>query len=375
MQTRPLSPFNYYRGNKKRTIPVIVCTSLCIFFTYVLSIYVQATFMSDDLTNGNEKYFSYVYSQKSSEKLDSAVIEKIMSFEDTERIVQCSREFTNFNMPIGGDAMMPIYKVSEEDMKFMIDTMGLKFKEGGFPGKEDEIALPERIAKSKSYKVGDIVGKSYKKGETLNGSYKLTGILQGDSLMGFIPYNGINREPKSMVLVFHKKDKVYEENDFLINNIKSQNTSVMTYRQLKQRQSSDNMQMQVVINILLVIVVVVMILAIVNLSYVHFFQRRREFGVLHAVGYSRRQIVKRAFVEMFVMQSLGYAIGIIMALGAGILLKTLLFDRKGLPFEVINLQAFVQTIIIPIFMSVFNIIPVSRMLAKIDAISIIQRNE
>jgi ABC-type antimicrobial peptide transport system permease subunit len=327
--------------------------------------YIQAVFMMESLVNNSEKYFSYVYSLSNGKEIRDSELDKIEAFENTERIVHCDRSFIDFNMPLGGGAMIPIYMVSQEDMKFIVDNMELELKEGKLPENENEIILHEKIARSKSYKVGDIIGTSY----------KLTGILKGDSLMSFIPYSDIKNSPKMSLLVFHMKDKVYETNDFLINNIKSGDIGVKTYKQLKQQQVADNNQMNMVFNIVQVIIVIGMTLAIVNLNYVQFFNRRREFGILHAVGYSRRHLVKRAFNEMFVLQSIAYISGIIMALAAGVMLKIMLFDKKGMPIEILNPKSFLQTIVIPIFMSIFNIIPVSRMLSKTDAIAAIQGND
>ena len=376
MKIRPLAPLNYFRNNKKRTIPLIICVALCVFFIYVFSMYVQATFDISELTlfHGLKSY-SMVYGNKDNKKLDAFLINRIEEEDSTEKVIQCGVEYTNFNMPIGGDNYLSVFKVNLDDMQYMMERIGLKLKDGKLPQKEDEIILHYRIAKSKSLKVGDIIGHDLKKEEALRGQYKVTGIMEGDSLTAFIPCSNIDNEKFKVLAVFHKDRRLEDSNSFLIKNIKSKEIKTLTYKDEMEESTASDSQMKVIFNITEVIVVIVMTLAIVNLGYVNFYHRRKEFGILHAVGYSRRLIIRRVFKEIFLLQSVGYIIGLILAIGTGFILKLNLFDKKGLPIVIFNSKSFIETAAIPIFICIFNIIPIARMLKKIDAISIVQGND
>jgi ABC-type lipoprotein release transport system permease subunit len=375
MRLKPLSPLNYYYNNKRKAIPVIICAATCVFFIYVFSMYVQAVFETDNYVIASDKYFSFVSSLTDKSKINEDLIRKIKENENTEKVIPCNVEFTNFNMPLGGDNILLVYKVTEDDMNFMICRMELKLVEGKIPNRENEIVLHSRLAKSKGLQVGDKIGHEVNEGEALNGVYTVAGIVDGESIISLISSSEREAEGCSALAVFHKKDKLVESNDFLINSIKTSGIDVETYSESLNRQQNDNGQLKTILNIVQVIVVIVMTVAIVNLSYLHFFHRRKEFGILQALGCSGNEITKKVFREIGILQLVGYVLGLVLAIVAGIYIKNALFDKRGLPFQVISLQAFMQTAVIPIFICIFNIVPVSRLLKRIDPIAIAQGKE
>lgn len=375
MRLKPLSPLNYYYNNKRKAIPVIICAALCVFFIYVFSMFVQAVFETDKYIITSDKYFSFVSALTDKKGISEDLIRKINEDDNTELVIPCDVEFTNFNMPLGGDNILLVYKVTRNNINFMIDRMELKLVEGNIPNSEEEILLHSRLAKSKGLRIGDKIGHEVNKEEALNGVYTVAGIIDGESIISFIPFNNKGDNGYPALTVFHKKDKLYQSNEFLINNIKSSRIDVDTYTQSIDRQQGDNGQLKTILNIVQVIVVIVMTVAIVNLSYLHFFHRRKEFGILQAVGCTSKEITKKVFREIGILQLVGYLLGVTLAIAAGIFIKNSLFDRKGLPFTVLNIQSFMQTAVIPIFICIFNIIPVSRLLKRIDPIAIAQGKE
>lgn len=374
MRLKPLSPLNYYYNNKRKAVPVIICAALCVFFIYMFSMYVQAIFETNNYVINSGKYFSFVSALTDKNKISEDLIRQISENENTDKVIPCDVEFTNFNMPIGGDNILLVYKVTQGNMNYMLNRMELKLVEGNIPDSEVEILLHSRLARSKGLRVGDKIGNEVNKEEALSGAYTVAGIVEGESIISFIPNSG-KVDTVSGLLVFHKQDRLYQSNEFLISNIKSSQIDVDTYIQSLKWQESDGGQLKTILNIVQVIVVIVMTVAIVNLSYLHFFHRRKEFGILQALGCSDKEVTKKVFREVGILQLAGYLFGVTLAVTAGIFIKGALFDKKGLPFQVLNIQSFMQTAVIPIFICIFNVIPVSRLLKRIDPIAIVQGKE
>ncbi len=375
MSIRPLGAINYFRNNKRRTIPLLVCCALCVYFIYIFSMYANSSlYMGEYLVEGYKGY-SILYPQKDAGDVNELLIQRIMQDESTDGVVECGVSYTSFNMPIGGNYYTKIYRVEKKDIEYMLERLGLGLIAGDLPESGGELLINYRIARSKKLTVGSEMGNQVNEREVLNGKYEVAGILDGEMLLGFIPVNDIKEEPYRVLLVFHKEGRLLQSNEFLERQIKSKDISVVTYKQVKSDMRNEGTSMNSIFNATQVIVVIVMTLAIVNLCYVHFYHRRREFGVLHAVGYSRAQIINRVFGEIAILQCIGFCSGIVLSILTGLAIKYFIFDPKGLPLQVLNSRSLLQTLTIPVFMTAFNIMPIARMLRKLDSISIIQGND
>jgi putative ABC transport system permease protein len=85
--------------------------------------------------------------------------------------------------------------------------------------------------------------------------------------------------------------------------------------------------------VLLALAVIVSLFGIVNALVLATFERRRELGMLAAIGMTRRQVRRMVRHESIVTALLGASTGIVVGLGLGALVAQLLSD-EGLTFAV-----------------------------------------
>jgi putative ABC transport system permease protein len=85
--------------------------------------------------------------------------------------------------------------------------------------------------------------------------------------------------------------------------------------------------------VLLALAVIVSLFGIVNALVLATFERRRELGMLQAVGMTRRQVRRMVRHESIVTALLGATTGVAVGLGLGYLVTSMLSD-EGLTFVV-----------------------------------------
>jgi ABC-type antimicrobial peptide transport system permease subunit len=116
-------------------------------------------------------------------------------------------------------------------------------------------------------------------------------------------------------------------------------------------------------------------LCVAFLYYLYFYQRRPEFGMLEALGHTRTMIISRAFREVLVINSLGLLPGLAATYCGGWLLNRMVFVKHGLPLVLWDSSYLWWLIPIPISITLCSIIPVWRIIKKVDPILMIEGEE
>jgi ABC-type antimicrobial peptide transport system permease subunit len=121
-----------------------------------------------------------------------------------------------------------------------------------------------------------------------------------------------------------------------------------------------------------VIIAIVAAVALAVLSYVFYAQRREEYGILHAIGRSRRWLVLRTVRET--ASTLGLA-WLLSALICGLVLVGVqlgLYAPRGLSLNFFNPAPWLFTLPIPAAVVAASSGLVARMLRKMDPVAVIE---
>ncbi|MBA2350000.1 MAG: ABC transporter permease, partial [Solirubrobacterales bacterium] len=114
-----------------------------------------------------------------------------------------------------------------------------------------------------------------------------------------------------------------------------------------------------IFGVLLALAVVVSLFGIVNALVLATFERRRELGMLAAIGMTRRQIRRMVRHESIVTALLGAATGVTVGLGLGALVTQLLAD-EGLTFAVPTVTLVVLAVVAVIAGVLAAVVPARR---------------
>lgn len=373
---KPLSVLNYSRNNKKKVIVAITCVCVSVFLLYTFQIIFSTLPNTQEFLSLNPlRNSSQVMPAKKDAPLEDNIINSIINNTSVKKVIPIKYQYTSF-YTLAWDNSSPIYSIREKDMNYYLESLNIKVRSGRLP-KEGfkEIALDYHVANNKSLELGDNFGHSVDKTESFPGEYRIVGILEGESSTNIIPYetNLPNNELYKYGMMVLSKQGQNEELDKFLRNISKSQATIVTYSLEKEDIEKYLLNgANTIINLIIILAIAVMSISVGNSIYVHFLERRKEFGILGAIGYSEASIIEKALLEITFMNVIGFITGIFLALISGYLLKTIYFDVQGLQANFWVPKALIQSMCVPVFTTLFSLIPIYRLIRRIDPINIIE---
>lgn len=119
-------------------------------------------------------------------------------------------------------------------------------------------------------------------------------------------------------------------------------------------------------------VIVIVSLCVGFLCYIYFMQRQHEYGLLWAIGYTRQQVINRAFAEIGLMNGFGFTVGITISLIVGWIMKTAFYQTFGEVLTLLNPDSLFISACLPICSTFFSLVPIWRLLKKTDPVHIME---
>lgn len=372
---KPLSVFNYYRNNTRRLLAVFLAVSLSVFLLYTMQMLIFSSFRTEYLAYVEpQKYFSsLLYKEK---RIDAELVDSIRKQKQTEYVIPWVMYHTNITH-ILGDTGTRILSLNQGDMKPLMSAAGLKLIRGRLPAPgTGEVALHRIVAKNKGLVIGDQFGSDLDGREVFPGTHEIVGILDGPGILSLNSLETWTRtyqyDPYQYgILVIPQKGGLNELNRY-IDSLPHQGLDVRTLNSVTAQEEESTRNVKMLLNLINLIVITIVSLCSGFLCYIYFFQRRSEFGLLNAIGHTRQHIINRAFAEVSGINMIGFLAGIILALAFALPLDVLVFQPKGQLLAVWDFQYLLRVFCIPLFVSLFSVIPIWRMLKKMDPIAILE---
>jgi putative ABC transport system permease protein len=144
------------------------------------------------------------------------------------------------------------------------------------------------------------------------------------------------------------------------------NAQVLTAAEFKDSVSAQVDQVLVFIVAMLLLAVVIALLGIVNTLALSVFERRRELGLLRAVGMSRRQVRSMVRWESVIIATFGAVMGALVGLGLGVALTRALADQ-GLNTLAVPVGQLVAAVAVAALAGVLAVGP-ARRAARVDVL-------
>jgi ABC-type antimicrobial peptide transport system permease subunit len=213
----------------------------------------------------------------------------------------------------------------------------------------------------------------------LNGEYTVVGLLDGTdcvSLMGdpFSQYPDADETGlmQNGLIAFPKAGRLEAAGDSLTK-YSSENVKVCTLSWL-EKSFNDSLDSAKIMDVIALISIIVIAICLVCSKYAQFYNRKAEFGILYAMGFSRRSIMRRALREVTVVNIGSFVVGFVLGILSCVVIIGNMYGRSGGIPVFICQKAVVMSIIAPLFTTLFTLVPVFRMLSSVDPVSIIESN-
>lgn len=373
MNSKPLSPFKYFKNNKKKIIPLFISVLLSSFLIYSFSAFISSNFICEKEVQENPYMaYSIVQPKNEGEHILGSTINEVKDDKNTLEVLPLTSMRTTFH-DMGGDNMScRVFELDSKDINILFKNLKLKLTNGRMPDNKSEIILQDNLLKNKGKKIGDYIGHDLDINEDIQGRYKIVGSFSGDSVEAFVYDDSVKQDLKNGFMIIHKAGKLESSNKFLEKIEKENDIKVSDYANIVSQNKKEDSSSMAVINVIKFIIIIVVSIAAGNSSYVHYFMRTREFGILHALGYSKNYVVLKVLKESFVFDFAASIFGIAFSIIFNFIFEYLCFWPKGLSMKLFMGDSFLQVMLIPVFICIFTIVPVSRMFRKVDPITIIQ---
>jgi ABC-type lipoprotein release transport system permease subunit len=390
---KPLAPTTFYNRHRRRATLLMSGMSLMVL-AVVLFIFALAL-----TADAQEPFFGYlsrvsiVHSPGGADGLDPSVFDLVKTHPTVDRVIPIAPRISMLQAAIPlnvGSAEASPFGVYAADMTFLIELYDLELKEGHLPRPgTNEMVIPEILAQNRELKVGDVIGDpnrpAYPGASSLEVEFGISGIFaQPKSSEDGVGWGFVSLEFLETVEAFHIPDvpslivvpKAGQKetlDHWLEYELAGDNASVLIQHQELSRIQEKARQNMLGIALLEIVLGLVAALALAVLNYIFTSQRQAEFGVLHALGYSRMQLVGRVFVETAFTTLASWGLSVILTLLLLLFMRFAIFDPRGLTFNLFNLTPWLYTLPIPIVVLAVTAGSTARTLSKIDPISIIER--
>jgi putative ABC transport system permease protein len=375
----PLFAFKHHLKNRKKALFLFLPVLLGVIIIYLLQMLITSQYRIIDRTYVEpQKYYSSIAAK--TKVIDHNTLSNIFLIKsDYERAMPWVSHYTYIDTVIDNRIGSKVFTVKQEDMEWLICKLNLNIKEGRMPkAGTNEIILHSVVADNKNLGIGDRIGGSVQKNEALEGDKVVVGILEGESIVSFDSleywmntYQVISDDYSTGILIVPKDGKEIEVNN-LINDIDEQGLDVRTYAFVSLQNKIDRKGINIILVIINIIVIIIITICTGFISYIHMLQRRSEFGILSAIGYTSQKIINWVFNEILWINMAGLTLGILLSVFIGLLLNLFIFIPKGLPLLLVKREYMIEAVCVPLFASIFSLFPIWKMMEDLDPVAIIE---
>lgn len=380
---KPLSASAFYRRHRRRSMLMALSIALTVlsvtFPVFLLSSALSALRPESEYLNMVSKVYP-----TNSNALNPGVVTQIKNHPAVRQVIPMIQLGIQMLVPPGGETDIDIYGVSENDLPMLLDTFGVQVQTGRLPRpRSNEIALSAAVAVNRGLHVGDRVGEQIQSGDTIVHDdipveMIIVGILSPDrpwfgvASLEYLQSHEFIAVRAMRLLVVPQDERQGEAARWLEDNVASNETGVSTYATAAREYRELMASLTTAFALLEGMIAIVAAIAMVTLNTIFFIQRREEFGVLNAIGHSRRWLVGRTIKETSSVTALAWLIGAGLC-GVGLLgMQALLYAPRGLTLDLINPTPWLFTIPLPLSIVLASAMTIARMLRKLDPVSVIE---
>ena len=375
---KPLNPVKYYRENKKKAMLVIVILFLTVLaISAINSIIRSAADSAETTTVQYLKTASVVFLPPD----NADTLKKIENFDsvDKDKLLKINGYEQTYYYSIAANTEAVIL-FSQNSLSELVQRFGLTVKSGRLPDSDKyEIAMHEVLLKNRGLKVGDEFGSDVNENEWIEGRYKIVGSLTGNTVISVGTKNHNVEMAKTFedewfgqLLIFPSSKGIEAMNADIEALTRKEVNGMITYNTRRIQLDGEIAGFQNVLNIIMVIMVIALGVSLGAVIMIAYNDRKGEFGILSAIGYSKREIRNFVCKEIGILALVASVVGYALSLALLSLLDIAIFSSKGSPLTVFTPMGLVFAALVPVMVFIFAAVPVILRLRKTDLVLVIE---
>jgi ABC-type antimicrobial peptide transport system permease subunit len=382
----PLSALTYYRRHKRSALLQIMLISLA-----TVGLFVLVAVLDTIPLRANVSYLTKLSRVvPAGDALDPTVVSQIQTHPDVARVIPDNGLGISMPTLFGTDSQR-LMGVSPEDAGYLMQHCGVRLREGRMlEPRTNEILLSEEVARALDLQLGDEIGRAVDRDYygAISAPLVLVGTLESDPTInpgpsvrvGFVSAEYLDSHelyaPRATsLLVVAREGRRAAVDDFLEATISSKYSEVETFAVLARTFRMVRVGIYVIFGAVNSVVAIVMAFAVGIINRIAMTQRLSEFGLLHALGRHKKQLIGRLTLETATVAGLGCLVGLGVALVIMTWLKNSLFYDLGIELDLLNMAPFCFVLPIPLIVVALVFLSIRRVFGRLDAVAIVERGE
>jgi ABC-type lipoprotein release transport system permease subunit len=375
----PLSSRTFYQRHRRRSIVLVAAMALMI-----VGVAFPAFFFLPMIEAQKPYYLNYLryvtrVEPNGVSAVDPTVIAQIKTHAAVRKVVRVQPLEIAISIPPMATNQVPVYGCAESDIPVLMDLFGLSLQEGRLPQvRSNEVVLSEALVLNRGLEIGDVVGKPAYQLDAMPTELVVVGILSpGDVSLGFASLEYLEkheryaRRPVHLFVVPAENQKP-EVDTWLEQHVSSAQTRVETYAETYAGFRQARRGFLALSAVIECIIAGVAALALAALNAVFLAQRRREFGILHAMGRGRPWLVLRTTGEATALVATSWVTGAAICLVILFCAQAGVYAPSGVPLNLADTTPWLFTLPVPLAVVAVTVGLVARMLRRLDAVAIIE---
>jgi hypothetical protein len=383
---QPLASATFYRRHMRQAAVLILATLLLILGTSLLFFIFSAGADAIQPALNNFSRISAVSPNK--EPLDPVVIDQIRSHPSVERVMNVYA-FPSVKIsipPMFPDEPIETLCVSADDMAYLVGLYHLTLAEGRLPhANTNEVVIPWVVAKNRNIRAGMVIGDpanpAYPNAVSLPIPIVVSGIfapaetIAGETWFSFMSLEYVEpfRESDLTLIVVPRAGEKAALDAWLESRIAGNNRIVLTYGNQRAAYQKQMGSMLSTFLFMESVIALMAAMALAGLQSIFLAQRQAEFGVLQALGFSRRQLAGRILRELLFIASAAWLAGMTGCIVILLFLQQGVFASIGLQLDFFNPTPWLSTLPIPAMVLAIGALAAAWMLSRLDPVAIIER--
>ena len=265
-----------------------------------------------------------------------------------------------------------------DDLNYFLGKEGVTKINGRKPdvGKP-EILISEPVARNLHLSIGSVV-----QSPDNNDSYsplpvKVVGIADSDKwlMVGDYEYQVENHfPPTDVVLGFAKTPEDQSKLDHWVEErFKGERAGYFAYHILERDTGQMFNILYKILNVVIGTLVVVITIMMGMLINIYQSQRLVEFGLLQALGYTKKSLLKRVLTESIILIAIGWLLGVVVAYGFLRISYAVLFYPSAFALDTLDRAAYLYSLPIPLAIVLVAAMTVILRFRNFDPVSIVER--
>ncbi|MFN8219825.1 MAG: FtsX-like permease family protein [Fimbriimonadales bacterium] len=378
MVRNPLSPGLYLRRNAGKTVPLIAVIVLAVLLVAGIISLINSIPLSIRTI--------YKYSARMlgvGPRGDASLTPKIVKVLNENSPVELDRVLLCRATPaqvrsIVGKWPFAVIGVKKADMPYYLRRMDATLVQGRLPNRgAGEAVVTEPVARNLNLKIGSALLKPDDNENYSPQPVRVVGIAKSDQWLMAVDYDYVRDyhfPPIDIALAFAKNLNEQDRLDrWAAEVFAGHRAQIFAYFQVEKQTNEMFVTLYKILNVVigtLVLVITVMMGMLIN---IYQSQRLVEFGLLQALGYTKKQLLRRVLVETSTVIVLGWSIGVFLAFLGLKLVKYQLMDPNAYALDVTDPVAFLYTAAVPIAILVVAFATVARRFQAYDPVGIVER--